>query len=512
MLPIAFPLFSPMRNLISILLCCYGSLPIYTQTTFSKVISNYPLDPENAWTVAEVADGYIIGSVGECLGQDVIICMVLSKLDKNGDVVWFKQFDFYPNASNSLVVRGDKIYICGSTNQPDKQSVLYCLDMDGNIIWNRAYGKPDKFDASASMAFTTDDHIVICGTRYPDAPGQPLRIVYLVKTDLDGNLIDEHTYDFQNRQSLGWSIIETTDQQTVFSYEACPVSCFTDFSGGVASVDTSGNLIWNLAFPFSFQPDLSSVIQSDMNTLVANWHTKTMLPNHDWTPPALFYIDMAGQIKDSLVFENQSLKAIKDLEPIWDKGLVGCGNNFIDLITNPNPDPAGWVFRVDENKELLWERSYVDTTFQGKPFTLQSIMHTTDGGYIAVGSIDNNMTGVYESHNWILKLDSLGCLQPNCGETNYITDTKEVTFLKGKDILVYPNPANSYVNIQLPTNYPLNNLSAFLVSNSGITIKKVNLSSTETRMEVSEVITGVYYLMIVHENEIITSKRFLIGR
>jgi hypothetical protein len=334
----------------------------------------------------------------------------------------------------------------------------------------------------------------------------------LVKTDLDGNLIDEHTYDFQNRQSLGWSIIETTDQQTVFSYEACPVSCFTDFSGGVASVDTSGNLIWNLAFPFSFQPDLSSVIQSDMNTLVANWHTKTMLPNHDWTPPALFYIDMAGQIKDSLVFENQSLKAIKDLEPIWDKGLVGCGNNFIDLITNPNPDPAGWVFRVDENKELLWERSYVDTTFQGKPFTLQSIMHTTDGGYIAVGSIDNNMTGVYESHNWILKLDSLGCLQPNCGETNYITDTKEVTFLKGKDILVYPNPANSYVNIQLPTNYPLNNLSAFLVSNSGITIKKVNLSSTETRMEVSEVITGVYYLMIVHENEIITSKRFLIGR
>jgi hypothetical protein len=122
------------------------------------------------------------------------------------------------------------------------------------------------------------------------------------------------------------------------------------------------------------------------------------------------------------------------------------------------------------------------------------------------------MTGVFESHNWILKLDSLGCLQPNCSETNYITDTKEIAFLKGKDILVYPNPANSYVNIQLPTNYPLSNLSAFLVSNSGITIKKVNLSSTETRMEVSEVITGVYYLMIVHENEIITSKRFLIGR
>lgn len=501
-----------MRNLILILTYCSYFTPIYAQTTFSKVISNYPLDPETAWTAAEVADGYIIGSVGECLGQDVIICGVVSKLDKNGNVVWFKQFDFYPNPSNSLLIRGDKIYICGSTNQPDTQSVLYCLDMDGNVLWNRAYGEPDKFDASTSMAFTSDNHIVICGTRYPDAPGLPLRIVYLVKTDLDGNLIDEHTYGFQNRQSLGWSIIETTDRQTVFSYDACPLSCFTDFTGGLASVDTSGNVIWNLSFPFSFQPDQPIVIQTDLNTLVANWHTKTLLPNHDWTPPSLFYIDMTGQIQDSLVFENQSLKAIEDLETIWEKGLAGCGSNFIDLITDPNPDPAGWVFRVDKNRELLWEKSYVDTTFQGEAVTLQSITLTTDGGYIAVGTINNNMTGVYESHNWILKLDSMGCLQPNCGETNYVTETEEVTFLKGKDILVYPNPANSYIKIRLPKEYPLNNLTAFLVDNSGKTIKKILVDAEESHINVSEIPAGIYYLIIVSANEIITSKRVFIYR
>ncbi|MDO8969577.1 MAG: T9SS type A sorting domain-containing protein, partial [Saprospiraceae bacterium] len=235
------------------------------------------------------------------------------------------------------------------------------------------------------------------------------------------------------------------------------------------------------------------------------------IPNYDWTPPTLFYLSMAGQIQDSLVFENQSNKEIDDLEPLWEKGLVGCGSNYIDYITSPMPIPGGWVFRVDENKEVLWDRTYTDTTFQGEVFKLQSIAPTSDGGYIAVGTIDNNMTGVRESHNWILKLDSLGCLQSGCGETNYITGTTETTFLKGENILVYPNPANSYVNIQLPADYPLKNLSAFLVSNTGKTIKKVVVNATETHLTLPEIGAGIYYLMITQGNEIITSRRIIIG-
>jgi Secretion system C-terminal sorting domain len=510
-LPLSFSIFQTMRYLILFLIYGLFLVPAYAQTTFSKIISNYPLDPENAWTIAEVTDGYIVGSWGECLGQDVIICTVVSKLDKSGNVVWFKQFDFYPNISTSLVIRDSKIYLCGGGNQGDIQVVLYCLDMDGNILWNQEYGEPD-YEAGAALVFTPEDHIILCGTRYPDAPGQPLRIVYVVKTDLDGNLIDEYTYDFQNRQSLGRSIIETTDRQTIFSYDACPVSCLTDFNGGVASIDTTGNLNWNLAFPLSFQPDLPNIIQTDSATLVVNWHTKTLLPNHDLTPPALFYLNMAGQIQDSLVLENQSLKAVNDLEPVWEKGLVGCGNNYIDYITDPNPDLAGWIFRVAKNKTLIWEKSYVDTTYQGEVFALQSIAPTSDGGFIAVGSIANHITGVFESHNWILKLDSLGCLQPGCGEVNYITDTEETTFLKGKDILIYPNPANSDVNIQFTEGFSLDNLSVFLLSNSGVTIKKVATNTLETHIDLTEVTSGVYFVVVVHGNEILTSSRIIVHK
>jgi len=487
-------------------------LPVYGigQTTFSKIISNYPLDPETAWVVAEAPDGYIVVSWGECLGQDVVICGVVSKLDKNGNVVWFKQLDFYPNPSSSLIIKNDKIYICGGTNQGEIQVVLHCLDLDGNTLWNKSYGEPNKFDFGAAMVFTSDNHIIICGTRYPDEAGQPLRIVYIVKTDLDGNLIEEYIYDFQNNQSLGWSIIETKDHQTVFSFDACPTSCFTDFTGGVASIDSIGNQTWYLELPLSFQPDRPTVIQADSFMLIVNWHTMTSLPNHDLTPPTLFYLSLAGEVQDSLVFENQSLKKIEDIESIWENGMVGCGSNFIDYLTNPDPDPGGWVFRVNTSKQVLWERTYADSSFQASADRLQSIIPTSDGGYIAVGRIVNNMTGVVEAHNWILKLDSLGCLEPGCGETEYLTDTKEATFINGRDILIYPNPATDYVNIQLPINYTKDNMSAFIVSINGKTLKKIDIVSRETRLTLPKVTTGIYFVIITKGNEIIVSKRFQI--
>lgn len=483
----------------------------YAQVVFSKVVSNLPLRAETTWGIQEVIDGYIAVSAIFCSYDEQKICCVIFKLNKEGDIAWFEQFDFYPNAYASLAVRENKIYLCGSTNQGDKQFLLYCLDLEGNIIWSREYGNPTQDELGPTFTFTSDNHIVLCGIRMPNTAGIPLQVVYLVKTDLDGNLVAEYSYGFQNDQSLGRTVIETTDRQMIFSYGACPVSCFVEFTAGVASVDTLGNLNWNLAFPFAFQPDRPHVIQTDSQTLVANWHTHTALPNHDLEPPTLFYLNRSGQIQSQLVLENQSLKAIDDLAPLWGKGLVGSGSNYPHYLTDPNPDPAGWVFRVNENRELLWDRTYTDTAFQGKAFGLQSIVPTSDGGYIAVGTIANHMTGVFESHNWILKLDSMGCLQPGCGEINYVTTTEEVVFLKGKNIKVYPNPADHYVDVQFPADFPRgNNMSVQLVSNTGVFLKKQAVSTAALRLDLANIPAGICYVVIRRGNEIITSRKITV--
>ena len=493
------------------LLCLPMDTVLAQQTTFSKVFSNYTLDPENGWSILETEDGYLMVSAGECFGQDAIICGVISKLDKNGDLVWFKQLDYYPRRHNSIHIFNNKIYLSGATNIGDGQFKLYCLDLDGNILWDKVFGSPTQDEADATFIFTSDNHIIMYGTRRPNIAGLPLLKIYVVKTDTEGNFLEDHTYDFQNNQSLGRTVIESSDLQTVFSYIACE-SCFFDVLGGVASINSSGNLNWNLELPKFFQPDSPNIIQSGSEELVVNWHTATKLVNHDLDPPALFYLDISGHILDSVVFENQSLKSISDLEPLWNKGLVGCGDNYINYLTQPNAPLAGWVFRLDENREILWERNYLDTLYQGRSFGLKQVLPTTDGGYIATGTITNFMTGVWESHNWILKLDSMGCLNPGCGAVNYVTNTDEMVFLKGKEIKIYPNPADQHINVVLPDHLVSPKTTISIVSNSGLVVKKVMANTKEMQVNLSGIPSGIYYVVIMMENEVITSQRIVISR
>ncbi|MFN0216543.1 MAG: T9SS type A sorting domain-containing protein, partial [Saprospiraceae bacterium] len=125
----------------------------------------------------------------------------------------------------------------------------------------------------------------------------------------------------------------------------------------------------------------------------------------------------------------------------------------------------------------------------------------------------NNMTGVLESHNWVLKLDSLGCLQPGCGEINYITGIEEAVFLKGKDILFYPNPSNGYLNVKFPSDFALGkDVLLDLVSASGGFIKRVKISSLDARIDLSALLPGFYFAIISQGNEIIASKKIMVGR
>ena len=120
------------------------------------------------------------------------------------------------------------------------------------------------------------------------------------------------------------------------------------------------------------------------------------------------------------------------------------------------------------------------------------------------------MTGVFEAHNWILKLDSLGCLEPGCGEINYVTASDEVVFLKGKDIKIYPIPASDYIIVEFPPDFSLKNIVISLMSNEGRSIQQTPINTNFKSLSLSGIASGTYYAIISRSNEIITSKRIII--
>lgn len=153
----------------------------------------------------------------------------------------------------------------------------------------------------------------------------------------------------------------------------------------------------------------------------------------------------------------------------------------------------------------------MDTIWQGRTFGLQHVIPASDGGYLATGTITNNMTGVWESHNWLLKLDSTGCLDPGCGNINYVSDTEEAVFLNGKNIKIYPNPAKDYIQVELPADFDLRQGTyAVLASSSGGIVRREKMDGPSAQINLSGVAPGVYYVMIRRGNEIVGSKKVVV--
>lgn len=488
---------------------CWTNVINAQQTTFSKVFSNFQLNPENGVIVKEINDGYLLLSFSSCLNKNKECC-TLTKLDQYGDIEWFKQYPFH-QGSNTLVVHNDLIYVAGHTNESNSRYTLYCIDSLGEVVWNKVYGDSTKNNKFPRLALWSDKW-VLCGGQDRNINNIAAQILYFVISDINGNQLNEIYYGSDNLATIAVKSIASTNGDCISSFVYCPGGCFLDFKAGVVAFDTSGNLKWGLDLPYSFDPYECLISQVDSHHLAVKWYVdNTTIPNHDLTPPAIFFTDMSGNVLDTVVFQNQTLKEIRNMEPVWKKGLIGCGYEYPNYINLSSPKLFGWLFRMDENREVLWERSYIDSTYQGRTFGLQHVIPTSDGGYLATGTITNYMTGVWESHNWLLKLDSMGCLEPGCGNINYITDTKEAVFLKGKDIKIYPNPASDYVLVEFPADFDIGqNVRAVLVSNGGRIVRQEKINAPKAQLNLSGITSGTYYLMIRRENEIIGSKRIIV--
>lgn len=480
------------------------------QITFSKVFSNFPLNPENGIIILEYNSGYLNLTFSSCFENPKNDCCALVKLNQSGSIEWFKQLPFN-QGSNTLVIHNDLIYVAGHTHGPFSQYTLYCVDRFGKVVWNKVYGEATKKSRFPRLGLWSNKW-VLCGTQDRNINNRPAPIMYFVVADINGNLLHEFYHGEHNESTLPRKLAINSRGELMASFQYCPDTCFIELKAGVTAFDASGNISWEIDLPFSF--DCLGCVPSQINdsTIAISWCVDNLsIPNHDLTPPAIFFADLSGNILDTIVFQNQTRKDIRNMEPIWGRGLIGCGREYPNYLNVSNPRLFGWLFRMDENRKVLWERSYLDSTYLGRSFGLQHVIPTSDGGYIATGTITNFMTGVWESHNWLLKLDSSGCLEPGCGNINYITNTEEAVFLKGKNLKIYPNPANHYVHIEFPPEFDMEEYTyVILLSSTGTIIRQEKVNATKSQLQLAGIAPGVYYIVIRQDNEIIESKRIVV--
>ena len=178
-------------------------------------------------------------------GRDVY----LVRLDNTGNPVWEKTYGGTGSDIGTAVIElpsGDFV-ISGYTDSSGAgqyDAYLLKLDSTGAEVWSKTFGGAEP-DMSYSLCQAADGGFMLFGTSASRGTGN--MDYYLVKTDAQGNLLWERSYD---KQFVDWgnSMIETSDGNYLLVGDYDKRSGEVDILDAyVVKVDPEGNEIWSTA-------------------------------------------------------------------------------------------------------------------------------------------------------------------------------------------------------------------------------------------------------------------------
>lgn len=167
-------------------------------------------DEDNGSVMLKTNDGgyVLVGQTvpSEGVGKNIF----LVKVSADGTEQWRNNYGGGNGADGSGIVQLDdgNFIVTGYTTIGDNfQVYLIKVSSSGNLIWEKNYGGSD-YDIGSSISKTQDGNLLVCG--YTASKGAGARDGYILKIDLNGNLIWDKTYGAERSDQFG-GIVETTD-------------------------------------------------------------------------------------------------------------------------------------------------------------------------------------------------------------------------------------------------------------------------------------------------------------
>lgn len=358
------------------------------------------------YSVQQTVDGgYIIVGTNYSFQPKYLSQKVwLIKTDAEGNKVWDRIFGGSSNdVGYSVQQTMDGGYVLtGSTESfgaGGKDLWLIKTDYNGNEIWNKTFGGP-RNDWGRSVQQTSDGGCIITGSMYSNNATYLSQMVWLIKTDTDGNEVWERIFGGP-RDDWGYSVQQTSDGGYI-------IAGATESFGknGISTLwliktDASGNEIWDRNFGGSSDTVGYSVQQTrDGGYIILG----SKLP-------------YGGELYAT--GEIWLIKTDANGSEVWDKTLGGSEDDAGRavqqtgdggyIITGSKPNPNGvnqdvWLIKTDANGNEIWDRSFGASGYnQGK-----SVQQTRDGGYIITGSTFSYGLVYKNSFVWLIKTDING--------------------------------------------------------------------------------------------------------
>jgi hypothetical protein len=464
-----------------------------TPVKFRKVLGNTGYD--YGYSAIQTKDhGYIIGGSTSSFGSGNTD-MFFVKTDSMGIPLKNKTFGGI-NIDKAQCIRqtNDKGFVLfGYTNSFGAGGYdLYLVKMDSlyNTEWEKTYGGTD-WDFGNCIEQTADGGYILCGSTFSYGKGD--EDYYLLKVNSAGDTLWTKTYG-GTKEDVAKSVIQTIDGGYVLTGFTKSLG---DELGDIYTIKTnsSGDTLWTNRFGGAQADFGNDVVESITGGYLVGGETSSIgFGNADG---GLIHIDTAGALlRTTTIGGSQFDNIISIAEDRYGRiAMLGNTQGFGSL----NQD--FYFFIIDSG---WW---YANSTTYGtiKHENAFSVENTNDNGFILCGSTTGYNNGLEDIY--LIKTDTFGLSGFTGSETNIsIVNVPEMYSQANNGFMVYPNPANNMLNIDIYNNWNKQVSEIVIFDILGKEIRHFKSGLSKIYIDTSDLENGLYFIGLKNENSFSSQK------
>lgn len=167
--------------------------------------------------------------------------------------------------------------------------------------------------------------------------------------------------------------------------------------------------------------------------------------------------------------------------------------------------------KFDKKGRILWEARYdlMDTEGMLAIHRPMSTAEHSDGSLVTVGEIQYWDTSFYKNHAFVMKIDKDGCFNGDCSLRRLYTSTTTPLFETVRPFLLSPNPATTEVYLTL-SDHDTEDLNYGIYDMSGRMVQEGRITSSQTRLSVSTLVSGVYLVHVYTGSRLVGRERLVV--
>jgi hypothetical protein len=164
----------------------------------------------------------------------------------------------------------------------------------------------------------------------------------------------------------------------------------------------------------------------------------------------------------------------------------------------------GMILKLTSEGDSVWQHHYYHPQASNKDAShyLYRVRPTTDGGYVAAGYLALPDTGTQDS--WVIKVDSNGCLTPNC----LVTGLPQIQRQNHLEVTVYPNPTSGTIHLELPQGMAMYRIVVLSLNGKHLYAQNTTYQKNVT-LQLDKP-PGVYFVQVWEKDQLIFEEKVIV--